>query len=101
MPIEISEYQFAGPYTSISDLQRKAGVYVILCRRTDGKYYVIDVGQAINVKERIENHNRKSCWTRNCDGTLSVAVFYTQYESERTRIEKIIRNTYNPPCGDR
>ncbi|RKX99825.1 MAG: hypothetical protein DRP54_06545 [Spirochaetes bacterium] len=101
MGITVGRYAFEGPYTSTDNIQDKAGVYAIHCYR-NGKYYLVDVGESGTVKSRIENHGRKSCWQRNCSGTLTFSVYYTPnlHQQGRMKIEKEIRDQYNPPCGE-
>ena len=100
MSISVGKYTFEGPYTRTNDLENRSGVYAIHCRK---KNYLLDVGESAKVKERIENHDRKNCWTRNCAGTVTVSVLYTpnHRQSGRMAIEQEIRNQYNPPCGER
>jgi hypothetical protein len=54
------------------------------------------------VKSRVEDHDRKPCWSSNCNSTLVVAVLYTPDldEAGRRRIEQEIRGMYNFPCGE-
>lgn len=103
MSMTIGGYTFEGPYTDTSKLVDKAGVYVILCKASNGKYYVIDVGESATVKSRVDEHDRKNCWTTNCSGTLMVAVLYTPntQQAGRREIEQELRDQYNPPCGER
>lgn len=103
MSITIGKYSFEGPYGSTNSLQDRSGVYAILDKRVDGKYYIVDVGESSQVKTRVENHDRKDCWQRNCRGTLHVAVLYTPnlQQPGRSEIEQEIRHQYNPPCGER
>jgi len=100
--IEISGYNFEGPYSSTANVEDKAGIYVILCDSTS-KYILIDCGESATVKSRIDTHDRKDCWKLNCSGTLCVAVYYTpnMQQSERIAIEQQIRRGYDPPCGKR
>ena len=93
-----NSYEFEGPYDNTDQLENKSGVYFILCL-ISGKYYPIDVGESAMVKERVENHDRKDCWTRNCNGELVVAVYYSSYG--RMEVEEDIRCNYNLPCGER
>ena len=101
--ISIGRFTFEGPYQDIGELQNKAGVYAIHCYRVGNSYPLVDVGESSDVKWRVESHDRKSCWSRNCAGTLMVSVFYTPGLSDATRraIEQEIRDQYNPPCGER
>ena len=67
-------YKFEGPYSPPDSLENKSGVYVILCYK-GGKYYVIDVGESSEVRDRVSNHERADCWEENCEnGILMVAV---------------------------
>ncbi|MEM7165138.1 MAG: hypothetical protein AAF581_06710 [Planctomycetota bacterium] len=103
MSIEICNHSFEGPYTDTSDLKEQGGVYVILDKRSNAKWTVIDVGQSSGVKSRVDSHDRKDCWTRNQRGTLGVAVMYTPGWSEQQReaLERKIREAYTPMCGIR
>lgn len=100
MSITIGQYTFEGPYDNTGPLEDRSGVYAILCVR-DNKYRVVDVGESAQVKTRVENHERKACWMRNCSGSLMVAVYYTPHlqSSGRVSVEQEIRAQYNPPCG--
>lgn len=92
-------HNFEGPFTSKKDLKNLSGVYVVLGKNLN-KYSLIDVGESGNVRERVENHDREDCWL----GQTSFpeyAVLYTPYETQafRRKIEKEIRERFNPPCG--
>lgn len=102
MTITVGRYTFEGPYTNTYSLRDNSGVYAIHCYR-DNIYYLIDVGESATVKPRVDNHDRKDCWSRNCTGTLTVSVLYTpgQQQAGRIAIEQEIRNQFNPPCGSR
>ncbi|NOZ27999.1 MAG: hypothetical protein GXP39_08105 [Chloroflexi bacterium] len=102
MGIKIGDYTFEGPYTDTSKLQDHSGVYAIICYQ-DQRYHLVDVGESANVKERVENHDRKECWSRNCPGTLMFSVLYTPnlQQPGRKKIEQDVRNKFNPPCGEK
>jgi hypothetical protein len=105
MSIAIGRWTFEGPYALTESLRLKdqSGVYVILCPTEQNQYRVIDAGESAQVKTRVETHDRKDCWRRNCKGTLYVAVLYTPnlQQPGRSQIEQEIRQQYNPPCGER
>ena len=61
---------------------------------------MIDVGESARVKTRVESHDRERCWTINQQGSLAVAVLYTQ-SLKRRLIEQEIRAQYTPVCGIR
>jgi hypothetical protein len=100
--ITIGEYKFDGPYASTCMLEDRSGVYAIVCQK-EGKNYLIDIGESATVKSRVETHDRKYCWEKNCQGTLAVAVCYTPNLQQfgRMAIEQEIRNQYDVPCGER
>ena len=98
MSILINGYSFDGPYSSTYSLEDRSGVYVILCNSR-----LIDVGESAGVRNRIENHDRKDCWERNCSGNISFAVHYTPnlQQSGRMEIEQEIRRSHRDiPCGE-
>ena len=103
MAISICGYQFEGPYTNMTYLKNRAGVYVILDKRSNGKWTVIDVGESTEVRDRVENHDRTSCWQNNRLGTLGVAAYYTTgwTPQQRRSLEAEIRAAYSPACGVR
>ncbi len=100
MPITVGRFSFEGPYTNTDNLEDRAGVYAIHCH-VNQAYHLIDVGESAQVKTRVEGHDRKDCWTRNCRGTVTVSVLYTPnaQQAGRRAIEQELRNQYNPPCG--
>lgn len=99
MSITIANYQFNGPFTSTDDLQNQSGVYVILGRNSaNDSWSPVDAGESERVKERVETHDRKPCWTGRKFQTLAAATFYAT-ERDRMALEKIVRDTYNFPCG--
>jgi hypothetical protein len=99
--MNIAGYEF-DIYSSTYSLENKAAVYSILDRRDDDTSYVIDVGESSEVRDRVENHDRKPCWDRNIKGSIRYGVHYTPGKSAeaRRKIEAEIRNMYKPPCGE-
>lgn len=103
MTFEYLGYQFDGAYASPDSLEARPGVYVIWCE-DESKWTVLDVGEAADVKERVKNHDRESCWERNCcSGTIYYSATYTPniQQDKRMEIEQEIRNKANPLCGRR
>lgn len=104
--MKISGVDFKGPYDVDSTVipRDRAAVYVIICRKTNGENLVIDVGESGEVGLRISTHTRRSCWERNCSGTLYVYLRYMPTSeghdaASRRALEAKIRREYNPPCG--
>lgn len=101
MTISIEGITFQGPGPLKNIFKNKSGVYVVLTRTLEGRYKILDVGESENIWERINSHERKTCWKRNAQfgGFISFAVFYCD-ERSRMIIEKKIRNGYKPVCGE-
>ena len=97
MSFTLAGHSFEGPYFNTSNLYYRSGVYVVVCGTPAN---VIDVGESANVRERVENHDRQTCWSRKCAGTLKYGAHYVQGEQQRKRVEQSIRKQYNPPCGE-
>ncbi|SPF40532.1 conserved hypothetical protein [Candidatus Desulfosporosinus infrequens] len=105
MSIKICDYKFEGPYDypdDIDSLKDNTGVYVIL-ENFEGKYSILDIGESSKVLTTIENHDRVSCWKKQSNGTLHVAVFYTfnKQPPGRKEIEQELRGNFDLPCGDK
>lgn len=101
--ITIMNYKFDGPYTNTKDIREASGIYVILDRRADGQWYILDVGESSGLQSRIINHDRKECWIRNKQGVIGAAILYTPTFSydQRRQLESSIRNNFTCPCGER
>jgi|SRR5271157_3745032 len=92
---------FEGAFTDPLSLLARAGVYVIWCRVGDN-WNVLDVGESHDVQNRVLNHDRASCWSRNCaGGTIYYSATYTPNLQQlgRIQIEQAIRAATHPPCG--
>lgn len=91
---------------SQADFSDEAAVYVIVCIQNN-KYRVIDVGQTGQLRSRIEDHEREKCWRRECrmPGEIFVCVYRmpsAEYsKQDRLTVEKQIRDSRKPPCGQR
>jgi hypothetical protein len=94
-------HDFDGTYPDPASLQAQSGVYVIWCQN-GLNWTVLDVGESEDVRARLANHERASCWRRNCQGTIRYSATYTPGMSAdgRRRIEAAIRQSANPPCGE-
>lgn len=106
MGLKIFGIEFEGPFNieTANIPPNRAAVYLIICKASDGKNYIIDVGESGEVGVRIANHDRRPCWERNCNGSLSVFICYMPSSegftpNDRRYLEEKIRKEYNPPCG--
>lgn len=71
MPLTVTgisgtQYSFEGPYESTKDLRDNSGIYIIICANNNSNE-PIDVGESSTVKTRVDNHDRKDCWTKHCN----------------------------------
>lgn len=96
------KYSFEGPWDDTNQLEDRSGVYFISCFKNN-KHVPIDVGESKHVKTRIETHERKECWDKECQETLLVSVHYTPNKQQATRVEfeQDIRSYYFFLCGDK
>lgn len=106
--MKILGYEFEGPYNIDTTVipSNRAAVYVIICNTKGENYVVIDVGESGEIGVRIGDHDRRDCWKENCDGLLSVYLYYMPSSGgytvdDRRELEKAIRKQYNPNCGER
>jgi hypothetical protein len=92
-----------GPYSNTDSLKEQSGVYVILGRNNDFESWnVLDVGESATMQSRVNYHDRQNQWSRCGYSNLAVAPIYLQdNEKLRRSVESMIRNKYNPRCGDR
>lgn len=89
----VYNYSFTGPYSVSGSFKNVAGVYII--STTAGT--IVDVGETDALGDRIVNHDRKNCWSRNSGTQL---WFHSNGSKEsRLTVESTVRNNANPACG--
>jgi hypothetical protein len=102
--LTVGNYSFEGPFSSADSLEDRSGVYVVTSLHSDGKHYLVDVGESAAVKSRVSNHDRKPCWKSHANGgELHCCVRYTPalQQAGRREIEQNIRRQFDVPCGER
>lgn len=104
--VTIGGYPFVCVPLTEADFSDVAAIYVILCVAQGGSWTVLDVGQSGQVGNRIDDHDRKDCWDRNCSNkNIWVCVYRTpstQYtKQQREQLESALRAQLNPKCGKR
>lgn len=100
IPTQSNNYVFNGPHLNESSLPTKSGVYVITKKLLNGSYEIIDVGESHNISERIPSHDRMNQWSLVSNNAFNVWTFLAD-QSQRMIVERDIRITYNPICGQR
>lgn len=99
MAIKLGKHAFSGPIAISDKIRDRSGVYAIVCNE-ESEYFLIDVGESSKLRTRIENHDKKDCWIKNCNGQLLVYVHYTPFlkQHARVHIEQELRELYQPDC---
>ncbi len=99
MSIKLGKYSFTGPIAFRDKIRDKAGIYAIVCS-VDSEYFLVDVGESSRLRTRIENHDKKDCWIKNCSGQLLIYVHYTPFLKQQARIhiEQELRELFHPGC---
>ena len=96
--MNIGNYLFDGPFDpALSFKNDFAAVYTII----DEASRIIDVGQTGSINERFPYHDRRHLWPRHSQGVFKLYVYIEDLEQNRLTIESFIRETYNPPVGER
>ena len=97
--------EVSGWFASPHELEEKSGVFVIATQGFQSPF-VLDVGEAENVKFSVLNSERRTAWRRNALGGLLYAVIYTKdsgspflSEFHRRDIEHHIRKMEQPVFG--
>lgn len=101
--LTIGGKSFACVKLSEADFKDVAAIYVVICVDAQGQWTVLDVGQSGQVGTRIDDHDRRDCWTRNCKNNIWVCV-HTMPSSrftkqDREQLESQLRTQYKPVCG--
>ena len=99
MAIKLGKYSFTGPLESIDKINDRSGMYAIVCK-VGNEDFLLDVGESSKLRTRIENHDKKECWTKHCNGKLTVFVHYTPFlkQQKRISIEQELRELFQPGC---
>jgi len=100
--LTIGGYSFQCINLSTAEFTDISAVYVILCVASGGSSTVLDVGQTGELGSRIDSHDRRTCWERNCTSkNIWVCVRSMPNLDDRLRVERQIRDQYSPLCGKR
>lgn len=99
--INIGRFRFEGPVYNTSSLKDAAGVYAVLDDRGKDDLRILDVGESVQIRSRIENHDREPCWQLNLRGRICYAALYLPGSTKQRRreIEEEVRRQFTPACG--
>jgi len=98
MAITLQGYSFSGPYFHTRKFNNDFGCVYVLINNLN---QVVDVGSTNSINSRIINHERKTCWYKHGCGESGLYVYISPDENFRLLLERLIRTTYSPLCGDR
>lgn len=86
-------YDYPGSWNEV------AGVYIIArFDRNQNKIYAIYVGETDNLKERLINHHKQSCFNSN---NVNILCWLGENNQQtRLAIESDLIKGINPPCND-
>lgn len=98
----LGRFDFSGPYTDLHQVPDRSGVYAVIAldNPMPGIHGVVDVGESGAVRTRLATHNRAPLWKRYNRRGLGVAVLYCDART-RMAVERELRVTLRPPCGER
>ena len=100
--ITIAQYPFKGPHRSLKKIEGSQDVFTVICE-FGGSLYLLDVDHSDDVKQAIQNHERRDCWEKYRRGLVRYAVIYS-HNSPSPEVEEIeakIRKRYrNIPCPE-
>ncbi len=99
MSIKLGKYSFTGPFETIDMIKDRSGVYAIVCS-VDREYFLLDVGESLKLRTRIENYDKKDCWAKHCNGKITIYAHYTPFLKQQGRIliEQELRELFQPDC---
>jgi hypothetical protein len=102
LSIKVGGYDFEGPFLSTERLQSLPGVYAIVTPE-EGRFAVLDVGEASNLRASLEGDARERCWREKSDGAYMFSALYTRETQRAGRMEIVtsLRKLYGPPCSER
>lgn len=80
--------------------KERPGLYAVVCK-VDNEFFLIDVGESSKLRSRVENHDKKDCWEKNCKGQVIIFIHYTPFLKQRGRvlIEQELRELFHPDCA--
>ncbi len=99
--IKISDLYFSGPYLLNEKKIINDSVFSILCKK-ESAYDIIYIGDSTE-GYNLKSNSSYSCWQKNCDTELSVALFsmpISKYTPEDiTKIKLLLEKMNSPVCS--
>jgi hypothetical protein len=103
MSLRINGYNFESDYSITGTFNNVAGVYIIYYNNTfSNRVVILDVGETESLGRRIANHERKIDWINKSNGyPIKLAFRHVSNSTDRLLLERSLRLTVNPLCGER
>lgn len=93
MTVFFGKVELQGPFSSLEELENKAGLFAILCIK-DEQINLLDVRRAKLVQSDVAKILRDPGWGEACKGKIRVAVLYLTNEQEMEQLkEEILEGT--------
>lgn len=93
VPIFFGKVELEGPFSSLEELENRAGLFAILCVK-DEQINLLDVQRAKLVQTDVAKVLRDPGWGEVCSGKIRVAVLYLSDEQEMEQLqEEILEGT--------
>lgn len=93
MPVYFGKVELQGPFSSLEELENKAGLFAILCLQGE-QISLLDVQRAKFVQADVAKVLRDPAWGEVCSGKIRVAVLYLTDEQEMEQLqEEILEGT--------
>ncbi len=97
--INICGYEFS-IYSDPEEIEKKSGVYIILCIVDRKVHCILDIGFSGNLNQRVKYHGRKKCWDENKHRKVIYAILYISNLSKIIDIENELQWKLEYVCGD-
>lgn len=93
MTIFFGKVELQGPFSSLEELEDRAGLFAILCVKGE-QISLLDVQRAKFVQADVAKILREPTWGDACTGKIRVAVLYLNDEKEMAQLrEEILEGT--------
>ena len=88
--------------SDLSTIPEGDGIYIFAGRNSEQEdWRLIYIGTASNIRKRLNNHEKISCWTRQGYPENAALILRTDKTEEERRLayERALIDEYKPPCN--
>jgi len=92
-----------------SDIPDEEGIYMVLCGKRSGdsggwnksSYELLYIGEAEQVRSRVDRHEKWPCWKQNCKNHILLKVARCKFgTTKRQKVECCLVYKTKPTCND-